>query len=107
MNLNENAGQWVVGLVAMGLVASFTFLVKKAFNDFGEQLKEMMKKLDEIKEAIAKHDTRIVVLENDLRGVKEEIELLRQRYHDIANAVTAIQAMEINRHPTGSYSKVP
>lgn len=88
--------------IPSGIVTVVGFLLRNAFTDFKEALKEANSALGEIKDAMSEHRTDIAVLKDRLerletgRLVTLEVELgnLRQRQHDQGNALLAMSARE-------------
>jgi len=87
--LPPEAQAWVVGVLVAGVLSVFGFLVRRAFGDIAEGLSEVRESLDALKSQLAAHDTHRATLELRVSAVERELAGVRERYHELANTVTA------------------
>jgi hypothetical protein len=82
------------------LVAKSFFEVKSAIADVGAEVRGLGQRL-------ASHDTGRAVLERDVAYCKAEVDLNRERYHELAQQVTLLRGLVETKRTASGEHRVP
>lgn len=82
--MTQSLDSWVVAAVATAILAVLGFLVRNAFDGVTKGLVELGAKMDALKDAAARSDTRTAVLESRLLHVERVAERLEREMKELS-----------------------